>query len=52
MVDLEGGLVEGVEQEQQEGQDGEGGEQTSGLIHLGCVAVGSWLLSMTRNNAD
>jgi len=31
---LEGGFVEGIEQEQQEGQDEEGGEQTLGLIHF------------------
>jgi len=34
---LEGGFVEGIEQEQQEGQDEEGGEQTLGLIHFDWV---------------
>lgn len=33
-VGLEGGFVEGIEQEQQEGQDEEGGEQTFCLIHF------------------
>jgi len=36
---LEGGFVEGIEQEQQEGQDEEGGEQTLGLIHIDWVVL-------------